>query len=160
MRLKLITPERTLFEGEVASVAGCAPEGDFEILENHGAWVSPLGICAFTARMSELRESGPDVPARMSELRESGPDVPARAGEEELVFAVHGGLIEVQGDSVLVLGDIAEAAEEIDRARAESALRRAKAEVAVAAPGDEDYELARRAMARAEARLAALTVKR
>ncbi len=134
MKLKLITPERELFEGEVASVAGRAPAGNFEIFENHGAWVSPLGICTLSAR----------------------------AGEEERVFAVHGGLIEVQGDSVLVLGDIAEAAGEIDRERAERALKRAREEVAAGTRAGEEgeYELARRAMARAEARLEALTVKR
>ena len=133
MKLKLITPERTLFSGEVESVEGCAPGGDFEILEGHGAWLSPLAICTLTARASE---------------------------EDRKVFAVHGGFIEVQGDSVLVLGDIAEAAEEIDRVRAERALSRAKEKVAGAAAGDEDYEFARREMARAEARLEASTVKR
>ena len=134
MKLKLITPDRELFSGDVESVAGTGPEGDFEVLEGHGAWVSPLAICTLTARAGE---------------------------ESRKVFAVHGGLIEVQGDSVLVLGDIAEAAEEIDRDRAERALKRARERVEGGPrAGEDEYELARRAMARAEARLEAFTVGR
>jgi F-type H+-transporting ATPase subunit epsilon len=149
VKLRLITPERTLFEGDVESVEGRAPGGDFEVLEGHGAWLSPLAICTLTARVS----GGPDS---------SASDVGAAPGEGgRKVFAVHGGLIEVLDDSILVLGDIAEAAEDIDRARAERALSRAKEKIAVGVKeGGEAYELARRAMARAEARLEALTVKR
>jgi F-type H+-transporting ATPase subunit epsilon len=140
MKLRLITPDRELFAGDVESVAGCAPDGNFEVLEGHGPWLSPLAICTLTA----TETAGPEA-----------------AEASHKVFAVHGGLIEVQGDTVLVLGDIAEAAHEIDRARAERALSRAKEKVAGGAKeGGEAYELARHAMARAEARLEALTVKR
>ncbi len=144
MKLKLITPDRELFAGDVDSVAGTGPDGAFEILEGHGPWVSPLAICTLTATKS----AGPDGAA-------------ADLDANRKIFAVHGGLIEVQDNSVLVLGDIAEAAHEIDRARAERALSRAKEKIAGGAKeGGEAYELARRAMARAEARLEALTVKR
>jgi len=131
VKLKLITPDREFFAGDIESVTSTAPSGDFEILEGHGAWVSPLQICTLAARVD---------------------------ADTQKVFAVHGGLIEVQGDSILVLGDIAEAAEEIDRARAERALGRAKEKVAaVAEKGGEEHARARDAMARAEARLEAST---
>ncbi|MHC4248038.1 MAG: F0F1 ATP synthase subunit epsilon [Planctomycetota bacterium] len=157
MKLRLITPERTLFEGDVESVEGRAPGGDFEILEGHGAWLSPLAICTLTARVS----GGPDSAASLSAAAQAGDVGSATGGGVRKVFAVHGGLIEVLADSILVLGDIAEAAEDIDRARAERALSLAKEKIAVGVKeGGEAYELARRAMARAEARLEALTVKR
>jgi len=131
VKLTLITPDRELFTGDVESVASTAPSGDFEVLDGHGAWVSPLAICTLTARVD---------------------------ADTQKVFAVHGGLIEVQGDTILVLGDIAEAAEEIDRDRAERALGRAKEKVAAGAEkGGTEHDQARDAMSRAEARLEALT---
>ncbi len=57
------------------------------------------------------------VPGVLHIVRENG---------EELVLAVSGGFIEVQGDKVTVLADTAERAEEIDETRAEEARQRAE----------------------------------
>ena len=46
---------------------------------------------------------------------------------EKLVFAVHGGFFAVDRDNVKILAEAAEAAGEIDVARAEAALERARA---------------------------------
>ena len=123
-----MTPERTLFRGEVTSVSGRAPKGDFEILDGHACWVSPLDIDVLTVRSPE--------------------------GEPGF-FAVHGGLIEAGPESVLVLADLAEPAVEVDTDRAGRALERAKEHLAQARSKDVDAERARRAMDRAEARLEA-----
>lgn len=52
-----------------------------------------------------------------------------RRGSQEEDFAVSGGFMEVRGDRVTVLADAAEAAEEIDIARAEQARARAEERV-------------------------------
>jgi F-type H+-transporting ATPase subunit epsilon len=52
-----------------------------------------------------------------------------RRGQDEMAFALSGGFMEVRADHVTVLADQAEAAEEIDLARAEAARARAEERV-------------------------------
>jgi F-type H+-transporting ATPase subunit epsilon len=52
-----------------------------------------------------------------------------RRGQDEVSFALTGGFMEVRNDRVTVLADQAEAAEEIDLARAEAARARAEERV-------------------------------
>lgn len=69
------------------------------------------------------------------------------------IFAVHRGFVQVHGNQVTILSDVSEAAQDIDVARAQAALDKAKA--ALAAGGD-DAEIAEAeaAQGRAELRLA------
>ncbi len=64
--------------------------------------------------------------------------------------AIHAGFVEVHGNTVSILADIAELAENIDVARAEEALRRAEAK-----RGHDDDADAEAELRRAHARLAA-----
>ncbi len=64
-----------------------------------------------------------------------------KEGEEDRYFAVGGGFAEVRPDEVVVLARSAEAAEEIDIARAEEALRRAQEYLA---SPEKDRDLERR----------------
>lgn len=68
------------------------------------------------------------------------------------IFAVHRGFVQVHGNQVTILSDVSEAAQDIDVARAQAALDKAKA--ALAAGGD-DTEIAEAeaAQGRAELRL-------
>ena len=43
MHLEIVTPEATLFSGQVTSVAVPGVEGEFQMLNNHAAVVSLLG---------------------------------------------------------------------------------------------------------------------
>jgi F-type H+-transporting ATPase subunit epsilon len=134
VRLRLITPEKTLFEGEATSVSGRSPGGEFEVRPGHGAWVSPLEIGVLAARPS--------------------------AGARPAYFAVHGGLIEVGSDRVLVLADVAESEEEIDPDRARRARERAAGRLASPPPdGTVDPFRAQLALARASARLHVATIE-
>src|SRR6185436_9962834 len=67
----------------------------------------------------------------------------------EQAVAVHEGFVEVTGDRVVVLSDVAELPEQIDVARAEAAKQRAETTLA----GNPEDEEARAALARAELRL-------
>lgn len=99
LKFRIVTPERIVFEDEVEQVTMMTRDGEVTILPNHIPLVSIL-------QAGELR------------YKKNG---------EEKIIAVSGGFAEVRTDNTLtVLADTAEAAHEIDIARAEAA--QAKAE--------------------------------
>jgi len=98
LRLDIVTPEGELFTGEVDTVLIPGAVGQMGILPNHAPLVTTLAEGALVARW----------------------------GDEERVFAIHGGAAQVFPDHVIVLADGAERAEEIDVERAEAARRRAE----------------------------------
>lgn len=98
LHVEVVTAERELYNGEANLVNAPGSEGRMGILPRHAALLTTLAP-------GELR----------IELN----------GAEEPLF-VSGGFLEVSNDSVTVLADTAEHAEEIDEARAEEARRRAE----------------------------------
>ncbi len=98
LRLEIVTPERQLFSGEVDSVLLPGAEGQLGVLPHHAPLMSALSVG----------------------------ELVARRGEEEMVFAVHGGFVQVLPDRVIVLADVGERAEEVDAERAERARREAE----------------------------------
>jgi F-type H+-transporting ATPase subunit epsilon len=98
LHVEVVTAERELYNGEANLVSAPGTEGRMGILPRHAALLTTLAP-------GELR----------IELN----------GAEEPLF-VSGGFLEVSNDSVTVLADTAEHAEEIDEARAEEARRRAE----------------------------------
>ncbi len=155
MKLRLMTPEGTLFEGETVSVRGRAPGGEFEILPGHGQWVSPIDPCCLTVRAAS--SGHPATPT------DRGAILIDKAAAERLPFAVLGGLIEVHPDSVLILADTAESGTAIDEERAERSRARAEERLdkkSGAEAREIDSDRARRAMTRALARLEACAAKR
>jgi F-type H+-transporting ATPase subunit epsilon len=124
LQVELVSPERILFSGDARMVICRAAGGDIAFLPGHAPFVGALGI----------------GPIRIETVD----------GHTEEA-AVHGGFVEVSGDRVTILSDVAELASQIDvdRARravdqlerrdqqlddaeAEAALRRARVRVAVA----------------------------
>ncbi|MGH2363541.1 MAG: F0F1 ATP synthase subunit epsilon [Chloroflexota bacterium] len=75
-----------------------------------------------------------------------------KRGTDEVALAVAGGILQVEPDKVIVLADAAERPEEIDQARAQQAVERARA--SLAEPRDaEQHAAAQAALARGLARL-------
>lgn len=99
LKLKIVTPERILFESKVSQVSVSTIMGEITILPNHIPLVSQL------------------VPGEI---------VVRNGKEEEELMAVSGGFVEVLPDQVVILADTAERAEEIDEARAEEARQKAE----------------------------------
>jgi len=123
LTVELVSPEAVLYEGEAAMVvARTTSGGDIAFQTGHQPFLGGLGV--WSVRL--ILEDG-------SEVR----------------FAVHGGFVEVSGDGVIVLSDVAEIAGEIDVERAGAA--KAAAEEALRADPD-DVE-AGAALARADVRL-------
>jgi F-type H+-transporting ATPase subunit epsilon len=120
--VQLVSPEQILFEGEAEMVVCRALDGDIAFLRDH---VPYLGVL------------DDDV------VRIIQPD------DAETAAAVHGGFVQMNGEKLVVLSDLAELKADIDVGRAEQA--RANAQAALAAdPDDED---AQAALSRAETRL-------
>lgn len=80
-------------------------------------------------------------------------EVSYRRAKLEQYVAVTGGFTEVRGDRVIILAETAERPAEIDRERARRALERAERRLAGKTAEEIDYERALAAMRRAEARL-------
>jgi F-type H+-transporting ATPase subunit epsilon len=124
--LRVVSVERSLFEGEVEFMIATGAEGELGVLARH----APL--------MTILKPG----PLRIQEIF---------GGPEQVLF-VGGGFLEVLPDRVTVLADVAEHAEEISVERAEEARRRAQEKLAGTLSSAEETEF-QNALAMAEARL-------
>jgi F-type H+-transporting ATPase subunit epsilon len=99
LKLKIVTPEKILFEEKVSQVSISTVMGEITILPNHIPLVSQLA-------------SGEII-------------VKTDKGEEDLM-AISGGFVEILPDQVVILADTAERAEDIDEERAEAARQKAE----------------------------------
>lgn len=132
--------------------------------------VTPRGHLLFTGTDPKTRTPGIDVdevtatgilgefgvlPGHLPFLTDlkAGP-LTFRQGEHERWIAVRGGLAEVGPDKVIVLAEAAEAAEDIDYQRAQSAMQRAAKRLEEPGMlGDIDYEKALQKFKRAQMRI-------
>ena len=87
LRLKIITPDRLVFDGEVSELVAPGQMGEFGVLPGHVPFLSVL----FPGRIRFKTE-------------ESG----------ETTLIIHGGLADVKDDTVSVLTDQSEDPEEVD----------------------------------------------
>ncbi len=124
--LRVVSVERSLFEGDVEFIIATGADGELGVLARH----APL--------MTVLKPGA----LRIQETF---------GGPEELLF-VGGGFLEVLPDRVTVLADVAEHAEEISVERAEEARKRAQERLAGTLTTAEETEF-NQALAIAEARL-------
>jgi F-type H+-transporting ATPase subunit epsilon len=120
LNVEVVSVDRKIWTGEASMVKARTVDGEIGILPGH--W----------DHLSVLVEGG------LVDIREDGGDA--------TLAAVHGGFLLVHDDDVRILAEIAELGEDVDVARARSALDRARGE-----DGDESEAAVRRA----EARLAA-----
>lgn len=132
LNLKIITPERIVFEAPVKQVTARAVDGEITILPDHEPIVTALAI-----------------------------DVVEFKGESSMeTAAVMGGVMEVQDNTVTIVSNLAELDAEIDETRAKQARDRVEAEK-TQKTDKLDLQLAEMALSKAMARLkAAEMVKR
>jgi len=128
LKLQLVTPERSIFEGEVDEFTAPGAVGPFTILHNHSPIVSAL------------------VPGNFR----------WRVGGQEQKMVLGGGFLEFHENSAVVLASSAERLQDVDLARAEASFRRAEERLQHKMDGTIDYDRARAARERAKARIAAL----
>ncbi len=125
-QLEIVTPEMTVYSGEVEQLRAPGTEGGFGVLAGHHPMLASL-------RIGEMVFSEP----------EQGPKS----------VAISGGFAEVQRDRVTVLAETAEFAQEIDVNRAEAARDRARELLARRREQQIDEARATLALARAVNRL-------
>ena len=128
LKLEIVTPEAKTFSDDVDMVTLTGGEGEMGILPQH----MPL--------MTELMAG----------------EIIAQKSGETIFLAVGGGFVQVTGDRVSVLTDMAIRAENIDEAAAEEARKRAEARLAQKL-SDEDAAMVQASLTHA---LAQLEVKR
>ncbi len=102
MRVRIITPQKRVFDGEAKFVEFKTVEGAMGTLRNRSPLLAALSISELEVELSN--------------------------GERE-AFAVHGGVAEFLNDTFTVLSDMAERADEIDVERTRQALEKARLEL-------------------------------
>ena len=125
LELKIVTPEKVVYDGFVESVSFPTVEGEITILPNHIPIISAI-------KPGELKIK--------------------KEGSYEY-FSVTKGVIEMDGKMITVLIDAAERAEEIDEERAEKARVKAQELMSKERKDEEGYAEARAQFERALARL-------
>ncbi len=122
LKLRIITPERIVFDEPVDSVVATAWDGEIGILPRHAPLIALLGIGEFRAK---------------------------RGGSYQY-FAVHEGFLHVKDDVVTVLAPAAETAQELDQeeARLAELVRSGDSLLQSTIPGDEERKRLLREKAR------------
>ena len=131
--LNLVTPEKKLVTDlEIEEVIVPGFKGQLDILPGHAPLMTTLstGVLKYRAKGSSSFET----------------------------VVVSWGYCEVHPDGVIVLAEIAESLEQIDRARAEAALKKASAKLLDPLLESDQIEMMQRKLERNQARLAALGV--
>ena len=102
LHVELVSVEREVWSGEATQVIARTTEGEIGILPGH----APL----------------------LGQLADGGVVTIYQNEGSQLLAAVHGGFLSVTDEGVTVLAEVAELAPDIDTARAQAALERARSE--------------------------------
>jgi F-type H+-transporting ATPase subunit epsilon len=131
LNLEIVTPERVVFNETVESVSIPTSSGDVGILTNHVPMISALrsGVLTYT-----------------------------KGGTTDKLV-ISGGFVEVSGNKVSILADIAEAASEVDAESARRELDAAYKSLSGWQGTAEEYESVKNRVDRAQARIALGTGK-
>jgi F-type H+-transporting ATPase subunit epsilon len=113
LHVEVVTAEQELYSGEADMVSAPGVVGRLGILPEHAPLITVLSLGALRITLG---------------------------GAEETLF-VSGGFLEVSSDTVTVLADAAEHAEDIDEARAQEARRRAEEHLQQAASDADRAEI-------------------
>jgi F-type H+-transporting ATPase subunit epsilon len=142
LRVRLVTPERTLFDHCAAAVELPAKNGYMEVLYGHAPLVAELGagdVVVHGATKSVSEGSGPEGESR---------------------YNVSWGFAEVLGDRVTILAADALKPEEIDLARAQEQLARGHKMWGESGDSEAAFTESLRVIAEAEAKIASAAENR
>ncbi len=126
IHLKIITPEKIVFENDVDSITAQGVNGSFGILPDHIPFMAALDIDT-----AEILMNG-----------------------DKIIFSIIGGAFQFKQNEAIILTEAAEMSSDIDAQRAKLAKERAEASLS-SAQTPRDVKIANAAIARAMARLKA-----
>nr|WP_321415754.1 F0F1 ATP synthase subunit epsilon [uncultured Allomuricauda sp.] len=92
MYLEIVSPEATLFSGEVTSVTVPGVDGEFQMLENHAAIVSLL-------QAGKVKVKGNIT------IHEAFADKFSKGSNGETILNISSGTVEMKDNKVIVLAD-------------------------------------------------------
>ena len=97
MHLEIITPEKSIYTGEVDMVTLPGTEGSFGLLQNHAPIISTLkqGTIKVLQKEGGKNDFNP----------ETGKIVHSTKNDKELSFAIDGGVIEMNNNKIIVLAE-------------------------------------------------------
>jgi F-type H+-transporting ATPase subunit epsilon len=124
-RLEIISPVKTVFEGEVDSITVPGTVGSFQVLQNHASLISSFEIGK----------------------------IKVQQGQSTIEYSTGGGIFEVKDNKAIVLAESVESKEEIDTDRANRAKMRAEQMIKLTEVTADEKEEARLALQRAINRL-------
>jgi F-type H+-transporting ATPase subunit epsilon len=125
LKLEMVTPYKQVLSEEVDEIVMPGQMGELGILPGHTPLLTTLKVGEFTYRK----------------------------GGSSFHVAVNWGYVEVEDDTVIVLAETAEPADEIDMARAKAAMGRAEEALKKLDPEDKDYRIMEAALERALIRI-------
>ena len=137
LRVRLVTPERTLFDHPASAVELPAKNGYMEVLYGHAPLVAELGAGDVRIHQGGIESASP----------------------ETKTYNVSWGFAEVLPDRVTILASDALKPEEIDVPRAQQQLGRGLKEWKEAGDSEDAYTEALRVISEAEAKLATASEK-
>jgi F-type H+-transporting ATPase subunit epsilon len=138
LRVRLVTPERILFEADAPAVELPAKNGYMEVLYGHAPLMAELGA-------GEVRiHQGTGIESNSPETTR---------------YNVSWGFVEVLGDRVTILASDALKPEEIDVARADQQLEHGEQMWKEAGDSEEAYDEALRVISEAEAKISSAAQK-
>jgi F-type H+-transporting ATPase subunit epsilon len=137
IRVRLVTPERTLFDDLATTVELPAKNGYMEVLYGHAPLVAELGAGDVIVRGVKNESEGDSVSR----------------------YNVSWGFAEVLGDRVTILASDALRPDEIDVPRAQQQLERGNKEWGEAGDSEDAYTEALRVISEAEAKIASAAEK-
>ncbi len=93
MILEIVSPEASLFKGEITSISVPGVDGRFQMLNNHAPIVSLLqkGIVSITATSFKFSKESLSLFTRVN--------------DQNYTLAISSGTIEMKGNKVIVLAD-------------------------------------------------------
>jgi F-type H+-transporting ATPase subunit epsilon len=125
LKLNLITPYRKVLSEEVDEISATGSLGEFGVLPGHAPFLTSLKIGEFCYKQNGASHC----------------------------LALNWGYFEVENDSITVLVETAEKADEIDLARAKAALGRAEEALKKLTPEDKQFRVYEAALERALIRI-------
>ena len=113
LKLEILTPEAKVFSDDVNMVTLTGSDGEMGILPQHMLLMTQL----------------------------VGGEIIAQKGDDTIFLAVGDGFVQVTGDRVMILTDMAIEADDIDEAKAEEARRNAEARLAQKVTEEESAQI-------------------
>jgi F-type H+-transporting ATPase subunit epsilon len=125
LKLEMVTPYKQVLSEEVDELVMPGTLGELGILPGHSPLLTTLKVGVFTYRK----------------------------GTSSYHVAVNWGYVEVEDDTVIVLAETAEPADQIDKVRAQAAMGRAEEALKKLDPEDKEYRIMEAALQRALLRI-------